>query len=205
MHMRRIVLLAACLAAAALLAIATSDAGARQLRISALGLQGIWENVHFVTGGRTVGCHMTLSGSFHSTTVAKIPHLHIGDLTRASVGSCVGGTATALTETLPWAFSYEAFSGRLPEIVGVNLLINGHRLRIRPEGSLACLLEGEPPARGILGIEARGGATEMTWEAATEIALTGEGGLCTFVGRAHLEGVGSVSALEGGLIPVRLI
>ncbi|HEV7772064.1 MAG TPA: hypothetical protein VGO48_02110 [Conexibacter sp.] len=64
-------------------------------------------------------CHVTLEGSFHATTWAKVTELLIGYVTRATTGSCSVGT-TVLTATLPWHIRYRGFSGPLP---GITLLI----------------------------------------------------------------------------------
>ncbi len=76
---------------------------------------------------------MTIEGSFHSATVAKVVGALIGYVTRASIasGGCTGGRATVGQEALPWHLSYSGFTGTLPSISRVRQAINGAKVVIQ--------------------------------------------------------------------------
>ena len=86
--------------------------------------EGQFENE---TGGRgqRIVCPVTLEGSFHRTTVAKVARSLVGHVTRATVNSCSAGTMSVLTETLPWHVQYGGFAGTLPNMSSVSLSIVG--------------------------------------------------------------------------------
>jgi len=68
-----------------------------------------------------VACPVTLEGSFHSSSIAKISGALVGYVTRASVNgaACTGGTTSFETATLPWHVTYESFEGVLPRITRI--------------------------------------------------------------------------------------
>ena len=125
-------LILAGLAATIVMAFATASASARNLSLSHGRLfNAIWSSLRFVSGGATAAdCAVTLEGSFHYTTIAKVAHTLIGHITRARVGACASGSATVLTGRLPWHITYEGFEGALPDITGVRLLLIGAEFRI---------------------------------------------------------------------------
>jgi hypothetical protein len=114
-------LLLGLLGAAIVLAAAVSSASANRLAISVSSQRAVWRSMNFTgTFGVTVSCPVTLEGTLHSRTISKISGLLIGYITTARVGeaSCTGGTARALTETLPWHVQFVSFTGTLPNITG---------------------------------------------------------------------------------------
>jgi hypothetical protein len=50
-------------------------------------------------------CRLTLEGSLHARTIAKVAGALLGYITRFATGQCTQGT-TILTETLPWHVRY---------------------------------------------------------------------------------------------------
>jgi len=148
------------LSTAVALAAAVGSSSANRLSISHGNLwRAVFRPLRWNSGGLTVfACALTLEGSFHSATIRKIERLLIGHITHASVGPCETGTATVLTETLPWHVQYLGFRGRLPIIEGgVRLILVGLSLQIRDAifGSL-CLTRTteEAPAGVIAEVEA---------------------------------------------------
>jgi hypothetical protein len=199
-------LLFAGLTAAIVLSMAVASASANRLVVNEKSYRIVWSPLRFIAGGNTVSCNVTLEGSFHSATIRKVERALIGHVTRASVNTCTGGSATVLNATLPWHVQYNGFTGTLPRITGVLLKLVGASFQVQPSGSLACLAATteERPAKGIAGVEA-GTVTELTAEAAAEIPLRGGGGLCAFAGGGHFEGTGTVTKLGGGSLTIKLI
>jgi len=129
MHTRSKLALAG-LAATLLMAFAVNSASANHLSVSSQNFRLVWTALTFFGEGtgsteNTIICPVTLEGSFHSSTLAKVIGALIGHVTRATVvgTSCTGGRATILQETLPWHVTYEGFSGTLPRITAVRLLL----------------------------------------------------------------------------------
>lgn len=201
-------LLVAGLMASLVLSVAVGGATGRAFRASEQRVDLKWARLQFIAGGRTVECAITIEGSFHSATFSKVENALIGLVSRAAVGSCTGGAATALAETLPWHIQYAGFRGILPRINSMNFKMIGGAFGIQPAGSLRCLARGTEtnPFRGIDEIEISGQIISITAETGAEIPLTGEGGLCAFGGRGHFSGAGSVTKLAStNLIVVSLI
>lgn len=105
-----------------------------------------------------IRCPMTLEGSFHSSTIAKVSGALIGMVTRAAVAEARCATVVrtyeegvfeeapsegrlqVLTATLPWHVRYLSFSGSLPAITEIGLSVVGAHLRIFGlPGGAACL------------------------------------------------------------------
>jgi hypothetical protein len=93
--------------------------------------RAVWTEIIFSGSGlaSTITCPLTLEGSFHSKTIAKVLESLIGYVTRAIVGeaTCSGARARALAETLPWHIRYGGFGGRLPEITTITQRIVGFK------------------------------------------------------------------------------
>lgn len=101
-----------------------------------------------------VSCNVTLEGSYHSSTIHKVSEALVGYITRASMASpCTGGTASFLSETLPWHLEYESFAGTLPNITRIQDRIAGLGLSVDPtEGMLPlCLAHSESVIWFVLG------------------------------------------------------
>jgi hypothetical protein len=116
----------AALAAALLLSAAVSTASAGRLSVSNQNLRVTWSRLEFQAPSRsvTVRCQVTLEGSFHSRTITKTPGTLIGALTRINVKTetCTGGRAQP-SRPAPWHVTYEGFTGTLPNITSVRLLL----------------------------------------------------------------------------------
>jgi hypothetical protein len=123
--------LAAALAAALLLAAATSTATARILSVSNQNIRATWASLEFVSLV-TIRCRMTLEGSFHSRTIAKVARQLIGSITRFlfDTENCTNGRGRPRTELLPGHITYEGFRGILPRIDTVYLLLSRIRFQI---------------------------------------------------------------------------
>jgi len=191
--------------AALILAAATSSASANHLMFTHNNIRITWNPVRFVGGTITVTCNLTLEGSFHSATIAKVVETLIGHITRGAIEGCSGGTVTLLMETLPWHLRYNGFTGALPNIRLLIVHGIGFSYRIQPTGSVPCLLKttATEPAGFEQVVGASGEINNTRWDS-REIAL--DGLLCAWAGTAHLEGNGRTTVLNSGTtITVTLI
>jgi hypothetical protein len=109
--------------ATVLLGALVGSASARTFSISNQTLRATWTAMEFINSGAgvTIRCPVTLEGSLHSRTIAKVAGSLIGYITTARVAesSCSGGRARVRNETLPWHVRYLAFSGPLPNITDI--------------------------------------------------------------------------------------
>jgi hypothetical protein len=112
-----------------------SASSANRIGLSGPQWTASWNKIRFV-GFVTVECHLTLEGSFHSRTLSKVLESLIGYVSRATVDStnCTGGSARALTETLPWHIRYGGFEGTLPTITGITERLVGGRFLVQVAG-----------------------------------------------------------------------
>jgi hypothetical protein len=149
MRLRTTLALAA-LVAALTLAVAVGGATAGRLRLNDVDLTLTWEAFEIPNGdieepeGGIWSCPLTLSGSFHATTFAKLTGLLVGTIANAQFddAGCTEGTqATILGGTLPWHLTYQQFLGVLPQITEVRLALLGMSMAIHvPTLSVTCLL-----------------------------------------------------------------
>jgi hypothetical protein len=181
------------------LSFAVSGASARRIQTSEQGFLARWTNVAFNAGGNRISCPVTLEGSFHSKTTSKVCGQLIGYVTRAQIPGaappCVGGTATMLTETLPWHIQYNSFAGRLPSITRIRVTIVQTRFQIA-SGGVTCLAGStqEHPEGGDINIGASGEGRTLTALPEFTIPLGGEF-LCNIAGNGNFEGTGEVFTL----------
>ncbi|HZV73609.1 MAG TPA: hypothetical protein VFF79_07835 [Conexibacter sp.] len=154
-------LLLAGLAATLLMALAVNSASANNISISNQFFRVVWSPLNFIGEGSSVRvtCNVTLEGSFHSRTIAKTIGALVGYVTRGIAGGCTENSATVLTATLPWHITYEGFSGRLPTIARIRLLLRHSAFVTQIFGGLVECLYADG-----------GGAAE---NAAGELLLTG--------------------------------
>lgn len=142
------------LAAALAMAVAVGSASANWLSVSHGNLlRAEWSSLELgAVGVVAVRCPVTLEGSFHSATFAKIMNKLAGYITRASVGMCATGHVTALAETLPWHIIYRGFRGTLPFITNVVAGIIGAAFRVSNSVTGECLMRTtiEHPAEAIM-------------------------------------------------------
>ncbi len=197
-HSRTVAALIAALAFGAALA-GTSAARSIRLANGESGFRFTWSQVQFIAGGSTVRCALTLEGSFSARTFAKTVGGVIGRVTRATLNTCSGGSATVLRETLPWTLQYAAFGGTLPRITSITTHLIGASVSVQPTGSLACLARASElhlwPILIAIGLFLL--LAEPVFEEGAEIPLTGEGGLCAFAGAGHVGGTGAATILGG--------
>jgi len=196
-------LILAGLAATIVMAFATS-ASARNLSISHGRLFNvIWSSLQLRSSNLIAAdCAVTLEGSFHYTTIAKVIGTLIGHITRARVGTCRTGSATILPGRLPWHITYEGFDNPLPEILGVRLLLVGAQFRIHePILGTECLATTNPErALGIARLDAGTGNRNV-------IGLTAEPTQRIRCGslNGNFEGTGTVRSVENELLLIRLM
>jgi hypothetical protein len=132
--------LLALVGATVLLAALTSIASAGRLSTSSQQLRATFTSLEFEGAFGVIRCQVTIEGSFHSRTTTKSLGSLVGYITRAVLGPCSAGTATVLTETLPWHIRYSGFEGTLPEIGNIRAHVIGTSLRVRePGGGATCL------------------------------------------------------------------
>ncbi len=198
--MRRIVMsAAAACAAAALLALAVQGAGANRLSVGSRTYRAVWSSLQMSAAGfGMVRCPVTLEGSFHSSTLAKVTGALVGYVSRATMvsGACTGGTASALRETLPWHVRYDGFSGTLPNVTGVSLRL----IRLSAQATVAGLTcpygsTEAAPAR-VTATVGGGIVTGLRLDETARIPpLPGAPFFCTFAGSATLSGTSRFTAL----------
>jgi hypothetical protein len=150
MHKFTIRLGLATLTASLLLSAAVTSATARSLSTSNQSIRATWTGLEFRATELGIRCQVTLEGSFHTRTIAKVAGALIGSITRAfsKQETCADGTAamfngverynrTNAPNTLPWHLTYESFSGTLPNISTVRILLSRFRFGIR-DGAAIC-------------------------------------------------------------------
>lgn len=180
----------AALAATALLGLTVSTASANHLSVSEPGYRITWTSLEFVSFlGGAVRCGVTLEGEFTSATINKTANAVIGNNTVGNVNgaACTGGHATILRETLPWKVTYEAFTGTLPNITSVKLLLLAPRFRIETSG-LTCLTAELVRIAGIIF-----GSTSNGQFTAESIREETERFSCGGIGGNRLQGTGTVT------------
>jgi hypothetical protein len=126
--------------ATVLLGALTSAASARNLSTSEQSIRATFREMRFSGGFGTASCELTIEGSFHERTTAKVAGRLVGYLTRSTLGSCSAGSVTVLTETLPWHVRYLGFVGTLPNITVTRATIIGVAFRIQEPGGITCLV-----------------------------------------------------------------
>jgi hypothetical protein len=147
-------LLLATIGATLLLGSLVGSASARTLSLgnTSQTLREAFRTVTFNGVFGDIRCAVTLEGSLHSRTIAKVTTTLIGYITSATLGICGEGTATILRETLPWHVHYSGFTGTLPNITSIRIAVDGASFRIR-EPFATCLATSthERPSIGTFG------------------------------------------------------
>lgn len=204
-------LLVAVSAAACLVAIAAGAVSANKLSIGGRSMRAVWERMEFTVGIERevqymMRCPVTLDGTFSSATFTKLSHLLIGSINRASVGGCGAEYgATALNESLPWFFSYESFSGSLPNISGMTIAVVGMSWMLEAGGVLRCLFRTthERPAVGTIPVTA-GTFGSISWKSEWRILHPLETLECPYRNELTLGGTSGSLTAEGGTARVSL-
>jgi len=173
-------LLVALASAAVLMAALGSTATARNLSTSSQTLRAQFREIRFNFPNASTTCAVTIDGSFHNRTIAKVPGTLSGFITRVTLGACAVGTATVLTGSLPWHVRYQSFTGTLPNITSIIAHVVGAALRVREIGGTTCLAVTSAAEPGIITM-----ARETVTGAVTSVELTG-----TVLSGAECLGVG---------------
>jgi hypothetical protein len=196
--------------AAVVLAAAVGVASANRLRTSSQQFKSTWTALPFIApevfgASTTIRCPVTLEGSFHSQTIVKTTGSLIGYVNRASVnsGGCTNGHATILTATLPWHVTYEGFTGALPNITALRLLLLGASFLVQTEFSCLARSEVNHPINGLARLNTSHVVTSLEAEA-NNLPLTG--GFPCELGTGSLQASAStVTNGSGASITVTLI
>jgi hypothetical protein len=182
MPYRKAMLTALVLGAA--LAMLAAPASARRLEFSNQTFRAVFPGGESIENFN-VNCPVTLEGSFHSRTMAKVSGALVGYVTRGVVGSasCSGGRMRFLTERLPWHIRFQSFAGTLPNITRMTFQIVGWGIlfeyTIAPGSTCLYLTTAAMPTRFILSREAGGAIEPFTLDEASAINLfTGEPFIC---------------------------
>jgi hypothetical protein len=179
---RRTKLVVAGLAAALAFGALSSTSSANRIALSGRQWRATWNKLRYV-GFVTIECHVTIEGSFHSRTLSKVLEALIGYVTRATVDStnCTGGSARALTETLPWHIRYGGFTGTLPKIETILLKVAGFRYLIQ-WGTIECLFAStvSSPMKPTMNINTTTGVAEsLRWDETAEIPISSGSSTCS--------------------------
>ncbi|HZV74772.1 MAG TPA: hypothetical protein VFF79_13740 [Conexibacter sp.] len=160
----------AALTATLLMALAVNTASANNISVSNQFFRVVWSPLTFIGEGSPlrIVCNVTLEGSFHSATIVKTIGSLVGYVTRGIAGGCTELSATVLTATLPWHVTYEGFSGRLPNISRVRLLLRHTAYITQIFGGLADCLYADA---GTNQSENAAGEVLITSGSANELAV----------------------------------
>jgi hypothetical protein len=183
------------LLAAMLLASALGTASARNLEVSNQRFRVRWSRLEFRSSLVTVRCQVTLEGSFHSRTFAKVARTLIGAITRIDVFTerCTNGTARAIRPP-PWHVTYEGFTGTLPAIQTIRLLLQRFQFLIESFGVSCKYGTSTDNVTGSAVLNAAGEVTNLIPLRERNIANLLEGpGLCPAAGTLE-------SAVEDGVV-----
>src|SRR6266511_877052 len=134
--------------------VAVGTSSANRLSASNRGIRIVWTEMHYTSERFDVRCPVTMEGSLHSFTIAKVANSLIGYITRAISGACEGGRVQLLTEMLPWHIRYESFSGTLPRPSGIKWSSVSMSWLVEPTIGVSCLYRStnELPAVGNFSI-----------------------------------------------------
>jgi len=200
--------LLAVVGASVLLGALVGTASARRFSSSSQTFRMSFSRLEWENGFVRTRCPVTLEGSFHSATIAKVSGTLIGFITAVPRGTCTLNTMTVLRETLPWHVRYTSFAASLPAIVQVTLNVIGFAIKGREAVTeVVCLSSpstAERPVRLILGRETVTGALR---EPVIEGEVLSENACFQAIGRySNGEGISSVTALNSSsLVTLRLI
>jgi len=204
------------------LALGVATASARNLSTSEQSIRATWSSLEF-SAGVTIRCRVTLEGSLHTRTIAKVARSLIGAGTRAIFAHpCTGGEAWADNGTEseplgtapsrgPGHLTYESFTGTLPNISAVSFSVS--RISFVVQATILGLTcrgrygRAEDNITGIAAREAGGGITSITPREGTRASLVeqlGPNAVCSSTGT--FSGTGSATQLvTGSRITITLI
>jgi hypothetical protein len=194
------------LIAAFLLSSAISTASARSLSVSKEDIRATWNALRFEGGlGIPITCQFTMEGSFHWRTIAKVLGALRGVITRATIRTESCTNARVTVSGLPWHITYEGFTGALPNITGVLVLIRKLRFRLERLASFSSECAYGSAEDRLLGTAAVSSGTitnlrPQTGNRSTLIERRNDGaGLCPASGELANGGVeeGQITLLGG--------
>ncbi|HZV73229.1 MAG TPA: hypothetical protein VFF79_05905 [Conexibacter sp.] len=196
------------LAAAACMAFTVDFAAASRLSVSNQQFRIVWTTLKFFDGtggGVSIECAATLEGSFHSRTFPKTIGSLIGYVTRTAVGGCLGGQPGFLPTSLPWPLTYEGFSGALPEITRLRLLVRRVAM-FSTTVTIECLFKenGTRQLAGELLLEEGGTITRFTFDRTLTIPLFSGRQIEFCPAEGGLEGTGQVTLLGSATTRITL-
>jgi hypothetical protein len=167
MH-RFIKLILAALGASLLLASAGGLASARSLSISNQNVRATWSRLEFTGSGIAIRCPVTIEGSYHARTIAKVIGNLKGAIRQVTIKneSCTGGTLAI--ERPPWHWTYEGFTGTLPNITATRLLMTRRRWILTSSG-LRCTYGNETDRVTFTSALSGGTVTSFTPDAGNAI------------------------------------
>ncbi|HEX7292286.1 MAG TPA: hypothetical protein VF250_14280 [Conexibacter sp.] len=178
----------AAVAAIVTLGIGVGSAAAEELWILGETFKVVMSALTFhAEGVSEASCPITLEGSFTASTFVETPRTRIGSVTRGRLGTCTGGSASILTETLPWSLQYDSYEGSGPEFTSMNTRVVGAGFSATLSG-LTCLAGSEEsqPMKARFLHEAAGEIHEVRADESARIRLRG-----TFcIGNGWLSGTG---------------
>jgi len=134
-------ILLALVSAIAVLSGLAGAASANRLSLSDQTFKARWSGMRFSTEVLTgISCGLTLEGSFHTRSFAKVAGSLIGYVTAATGGRCnEGWNSATLSDALPWHVQYTSFTGALPNITRMNTVVIGFRILITEGFGFSCL------------------------------------------------------------------
>jgi hypothetical protein len=207
------------LIAATALAAAVTTASANNLSITNQNIRATWSSLEFSGGGLAARCAVTMEGRFHEVTLRKVRGALVGAITRAIVKRpCTGGTAWAasgetnevlggtVASTLPWHFTYEGFTGTLPNIGSFIQLLSRMTFLVRATVfgiTLLCEYTSSETrnARGRIAVGAGGDTNTIV--ASSDSIASSSGGACpagTFSGTGNVMLLGNTTHISVRLI-----
>jgi hypothetical protein len=167
--MKRCRLLLAMLGATTLIGVVVGTASARTFSVSSQTFRTVFEpreRLEITGSFGTYRCALTLEGSLHARTIAKVASSLIGYISRSDMAECSSMgllESRVLRETLPWHVRYRSFTGTLPNISTLAFSIIGFAMQIR-EGAfnLTCLGTSTAERPFVLTYEGRASGTMTT-------------------------------------------
>lgn len=211
----------ASLAATILLAGAVTAASATRLSIGSRSFRAVWTPLTF-NGAEGVSapveCNVTIEGTFHSNTIVKRERALLGYVTRAIVQRpCNGGEAWVhngsenplgrgvVASSLPWHVTYEGFTGTLPNIRTIRLLLRGIIFTINAAFGFCLAVYGNGSDNIIGEASVEGGVIRLlTPNTGVRVRRVSGGVLCpengTFIGEAPVTQLGNTTPITIRLI-----
>jgi hypothetical protein len=208
-HIRPITTVLAAVAAVTLALALTAGASARRIALTEQNFLASWtptSPIAFNAAGHAIRCPVTIDGSFHSRTVSKVCGQLVGYVNRAIVANsvCTNGHFTAQTETLPWHIRYLRFSGTLPIISLLYIVLVGGRFTFETAEGILCEMgtTAEHPAVGNIEIRREGETGFLKAErliALPEFTIPlGGGFICRLGGEVSFEGTANLTGTTAG-------